>query len=353
MLWGGGIEMLTAYVRQPARRFLLSAAVIIVAGLVAGAASAQSLPTLGTVSFPGPAMSAQPVPIIKGLKLDEKNGWNLDWNIRTTAAAYLNDYYTNVYSALHVSGVNYLAANYNKGAPIRIIGGTLVFPYAVMALADGPVKSIADLKGKSLGSPKASYIHAYVVALLKAAKLDPDKDLKIDNIDILQAAALLERGDYDAALVPAEYAVRLDAQAPGKYKPISFPDKDVAKLLGVDEMYLVFTVHADWLKQNPGKIKGLLATMTEVQKFIDANPAEAQKLLAPRTDNSGGKGTGGANLDAVIFKAMYQDGYYGRKMKWVGIPVKDLKAQLKKEFELYKDIGMIDKVPDDGIFFEE
>ncbi|MBM3511202.1 MAG: ABC transporter substrate-binding protein [Alphaproteobacteria bacterium] len=336
-----------------AGRLALALAAVAAAVVAAGAVAAQSLPTLGSASFPGPSMSSQPIPIIKGLKLDEKNGWNLDWNVRTTAAAYLNDYYTNVYSGLHVSGVNYLAANYNKGTPVRIVGGTLVFPYAVMAKADGPVKSMADLKGKSLGSPKASYIHAYVLAVLKSLKIDPDKEIKIENIDILQSAALLDRGDFDAVVVPAEYAVRLDQQAPGKFKPIAFPDKDVAKMLGVEEMYLVFTVHADWLKANPGKVKGLLTTMAEVQKFIDTNPTEAKRLLAPRTDISGGKGTGGANLDEAIFKAMYQDGYFGRKMKWVGIPIKDLKAQLKKEFELYKEIGMIDKIPDDGIFHEE
>jgi ABC-type nitrate/sulfonate/bicarbonate transport system substrate-binding protein len=339
--------------RSFAGRLVLAAATFAAAAFATGAAFAQALPTLGSVSFPGPSMSAQPIPIIKGMKLDEKNGWNLDWNVRTTAAAYLNDYYTNVYSGLHVSGVNYLAANYNKGTPVRIVGGTLVYPYAVMAKADGPVKSMADLKGKSLGSPKASYIHAYILALLKSLKMDPDKDLKIENVDILQAAALLDRGDYDAVVVSAEFAARLDSQAPGKFKPIAFPDKDIAKILGVEEMYLVFTVHADWLKANPGKVKGLLATFAEVQKVVETNPDEARKLMAPKTEISGGKATGGANIDDFIFKAMYQDGFHGRKMKWVGIPIKDLKTQLKKEFELYKEIGMIDKIPDDGIFHEE
>lgn len=40
-------------------------------------------------------------------------------------------------------------------------------------------------------------------------------------------------------------------------------------------------------------------------------------------------------------------------MRWYGIPVQDIKAQLKKEFELYKEIGFIKEIPDDGIFHIE
>ena len=110
--------------------------------LVAPGASADTM--LDTVSFPGPSMSAHPVPIIHAKKLDEKYGSKHDWNIRTTAAAYLNDFYTNVYNGLHVSGVSYLAANYNKGTPIRIIGGVLEFPYPVMTRADSGINTIQE-----------------------------------------------------------------------------------------------------------------------------------------------------------------------------------------------------------------
>ena len=50
-----------------------------------------------------------------------------------------------------------------------------------------------------------------------------------------------------------------------------------------------------------------------------------------------------------MFEKMYRDGFFGRKIRWLGIPVAEVKEQLKKEFELYKDVGMIDKIPDDGI----
>ena len=230
---------------------------------------------LGTPSFPGPSMSAHPLPIIHANKLDEKNGWKHEWNVRTSAAAYLNDFYTNVYGALHVSGVNYIAKNYNKGTPIRIIGASMVFPYPVMVRKDGGINSIADLKGKSMGVPKGSYIFAYLTAVLKHHGIDPEKDIKLQNVPIIQALQLFDRGDFDAVLVSPSPAVKLVDKAPGKYKVLFYPDDEVAKMLGVKNMYLIFVAHNDWLEANPGMAPKLLATMNDVQSFIDGNPDKA------------------------------------------------------------------------------
>ena len=334
------------------RRLLMTALLLGAATtLVVAPALAQS--KLGTPSFPGPSMSAHPLPIIQSQGLDKKNGWKHEWNVRTSAAAYLNDFYTNVYGALHVSGVNYIAKNYNKGTPIRIIGASLVFPYPVMVREGGGINSIADLKGKTMGVPKGSYIFAYLTAVLKHHGIDPEKDIKLQNVPIIQALQLFDRGDFDAVLVSPSPAVKLVDKAPGKYKVLFFPDDEVAKMLGVKNMYLIFVAHKDWLEANPGMSSKLLATMNDVQSFIDGNPAKAQEILAPKTQITSGMGSGGASMEPLMFAKMYRDGFFGRKMRWLGIPVKDVKEQLKKEFQLYKDVGMIDKIPDDGIFWSE
>ena len=193
----------------------------VVATLTAGALAALTAaptaaqPTLGTPSFPGPSMSAHPLPIIQSQKLDERHGWKHEWNVRTSAAAYLNDFYTNVYGGLHTSGVNYIAKNYNKGTPIRIIGASMVFPYPVMVREGGGIETIADLKGKTMGVPKGSYIYAYLTAVLKHHGIDPDNDVKLENVPIIQALQLFDRGDFDAVLVsPSPASTRKRATRP-------------------------------------------------------------------------------------------------------------------------------------------
>ena len=335
-----------------ARHMLVAAAVV---GATAAFATTSVLAQtkLGTPSFPGPSMSAHPLPIIHANKLDEKNGWKHEWNVRTSAAAYLNDFYTNVYGGLHVSGVNYIAKNYNKGTPIRIIGASMIFPYPVMVREGGGINSIADLRGKTMGVPKGSYIYAYLNAVLKHHGIDPEKDIKLENVPIIQALQLFDRGDYDAVLVSPSPAVKLVNEAPGKYKVLFFPDDELAKILGVKNMHLIFVAHKDWLEANPGMAPKLLATMNDVQSYIDDNPAQAQEILSPKTKITSGMGSGGASMSPLMFEKMYRDGFFGRKIRWLGIPVSDVKEQLKKEFQLYKDVGMIDKIPDDGIFWSE
>ena len=335
-------------------RRLTAGALGAAAGLVfaAGAAEAQA-PTAGLSSFPGPSISAHPMAIIKAQKLDEKNGWNLDWQIRTTFTPWVNDYLSGAYHGLHFSGINYLVTNYNKGAPIRIVGASATYPWPLIVKANAGVNSLKDLKGKKVGVPKASYIWAYLRAIMVRDGLDPEKDLKVDNIDILQAIQLVERGDFDAAMPLLEHTIALEKNQPGAYKVLMFPDQEVAKMLGRERMYQVLTMRADWRAANKGGGAKVLKTLAEAQTFVDKDVPAAIKVLEPKTAVSGGQGSGGAALEPYIIEAMYKNGFHGRKMSWYGIPAKDLLVQLKAEMKLYLDAGMIDKLPDDGIFHIE
>ena len=315
-------------------------------------ASAQS-PTAGLSSFPGPSISAHPMAIIKAQKLDEKNGWALDWQIRTTFTPWVNDFLSGAYQGLHFAGINYLVTNYNNGAPIRIVGASAAYPWPLIVKTSAGINSLKDLKGKRVGVPKASYVWAYLRAVMVRDGLDPEKDLKVDNVDILQAIQLVERGDFDAAMPLLEHTIALEKNQPGVYKILMFPDQEVAKMLGRDRMYQVLTMRADWLAANKGGGAKVLKTLADAQAFVTSDIAAAVKVLEPKTVVSGGAGSGGAALEPYIIETMYKAGFHGRTMSWYGIPAKDILAQLKAELKLYLDAGMIDKLPDDSIFHIE
>ena len=90
---------------------LLRHGIILATAVIFAAVASQ--PTLaagkaGLGSFPGPSISSHPLAVIKAVGLDKENGWELEWHVRTTAAAWANDYYTGVYHGLNFSGINYL-----------------------------------------------------------------------------------------------------------------------------------------------------------------------------------------------------------------------------------------------------
>ena len=307
----------------------------------------------GLSSFPGPSISSHSLAVIKAAGLDKKNGWELEWHVRTTAAAWANDFYTGVYQGLNFAGINYLVTQYNKGTPIRIVGGSASYPWPLMVRADSGINSVKDLRGKVVGLTPASYNWAYMYAIFRDAGMDMNKDVKIAKANIIQAASLFDRGEYDAAMPLLSQAVILNNKAPGKYKVLLWPDTEVARILGRDSMYQVLTMREDWLKANPGGGAAVLKSIADAQRLLESDINLAIKLLGPKTVISSGTASGGSNLPDYVVRAMYEKGFFGRTMKWHGIPAKDLKSVLLEEMKLYKEAGLIKKVANEGIFWTE
>jgi ABC-type nitrate/sulfonate/bicarbonate transport system substrate-binding protein len=307
----------------------------------------ETRPTAGLCS----SISAHPMAIIKGKNFDAQNSWILNWEIRTTLAAWVNDFYTGAYEGIHFAGANYLATAYNKGTPIQIVGASASYPWPLLVRADQGINTVKDLKGKTIGIPKTSYIYAYLYAVFQQAGMNLESDTKVGNLDILQAPHLLERGDYDAAPILIEHAITLERDAPGRFKVLLYPHIEVAKLLGRPTMYQFLAMQRPWLDKNRGGAEAILKTFEQVQKFIDQDIEAAAAILAPKTEVSNGRGSGGAALPDFVVKTMYKEGFFGGKMKWYGIPAKDIKTEIWKELELYKQTGLVEEIPNDQFVY--
>ncbi len=334
---------------------IIKTMVVLVAAVAMASLAPQSVagPKAGLSSFPGPSISSHVLAVIKAAGLDTKNGWELEWHVRTTAAAWANDYYTGVYEGLNFSGINYLVTQYNKGTPIRIVGGSAAYPWPLMVRTDSGIDSVKDLRGKVVGLSPASYSWAYMYAIFREAGLDMDKDVKIIKANIIQAVNLLERGEYDATMPLLSQAIILDNKAPGKFKVLLWPDTEVARILGRDRMYQVLTMRADWLEANPGGGAAVLKTLADAQAVLSSDIDQAVKLLGPKTVISGGTASGGSNLPDYVVRAMYEKGFFGRKMEWFGIPASELKNVWLEEMKLYRDAELITELPNDGLFWTE
>jgi ABC-type nitrate/sulfonate/bicarbonate transport system substrate-binding protein len=116
-------------------------------------------------------------------------------------------------------------------------------------------------------------------------------------------------------------------------------------------MYQFLVMRRPWLEANEGGAKAILRTFTQVQRFIDEDISAAATILGPKTEVSNARGSGGASLPEFVVKRMYQDGFFGAKMRWYGIPAKELKTEIWKELELYKEAGLIEQVPDEKFVF--
>lgn len=86
-----------------------------------------------------------------------------------------------------------------EGLPLARIGTLIATPLnCVVALADGPVKTLADLKGRKVGFSVGGFEDAVLARMLKEAGLSLD-DVELVNVNFSLSPALLS-GQVDAVI---------------------------------------------------------------------------------------------------------------------------------------------------------
>jgi NitT/TauT family transport system substrate-binding protein len=150
-------------------------------------------------------------------------------------------------------------------------------PFALLVKADSPIKTIADIAGKKLGSPAGGAAIKLFPMLAKKNNLDPAKVEIVNMAPNLQEQMLI-RGDVDiSALFTATSYMNLVAikQDPDKdFRWIYYADG------GLDLYSNGVMVSQKLAKEKPEAVKGLVRAINKAMKDCLANPDAAIELLA-------------------------------------------------------------------------
>lgn len=222
----------------------------------------------------------------------------------------------------------------SRGEAVRIIsgatsGGALL---VVKASINGP----ADLKGAKIASPQRGGTQD--VALrhwLKdnglTADLQGGGDLSILPQENAQSLETFRSGDIDGAWVPEPWATRLVQEGGGKVlvdESSLWPDGRFVTT------HLI--VRTKFLEDHPDAVRRLVQAQVKVNDFVNANPAEAQKLV-----NAGiARITGKPLADSVIPAAW-------ANLEFTNDP---LAASLRESAVHAEAVGLLDKVDLEGIY---
>jgi NitT/TauT family transport system substrate-binding protein len=150
-------------------------------------------------------------------------------------------------------------------------------PFALLVKADSPIKTIADIAGRKLGSPAGGASIKLFPMLAKKNKLDATKVEIVNMAPNLQEQMLI-RGDVDisALFTATSYmnlvALKLD------------PDKDFRWIYysdgGLDLYSNGVMVSQKLAREKPEAVKGLVRAINKAIKDCLANPDAAIELLA-------------------------------------------------------------------------
>jgi putative hydroxymethylpyrimidine transport system substrate-binding protein len=166
----------------------------------------------------------------------------------------------------------------NEGLPLVRFGTLIETPLnCLIVLKDGPIKSLADLKGKKVGYSVASFQQAYLDAILGSVGLST-KDVTLVNVNFDLVTALAA-GQVDAAIDGYRNVEMVQLAQLGKPGVAFYPEEHGVP--AYDELIYETSVK---LKDDP-RLPRFLAAVEEATIFITNHPDEALAMfLKSHTD---------------------------------------------------------------------
>lgn len=173
----------------------------------------------------------------------------------------------NMYKASKSDNYDSLLISFD-GKGINGLNQSLVIP------KNSNIKSLYDLKGKSISTPIGSSAHYMLMKLLE--KYELYNDVEIVHQDVAMASQLLSNNMIDAFSIWEPY-------------PSSLIDKGIAKeIVSGEESEIDYIagviVNKKLYEENEELLNILVSSLDEAHKFIKNNPKEAAKIFAEESD---------------------------------------------------------------------
>lgn len=150
---------------------------------------------------------------------------------------------------------------------------------AIMVPPDSPIRTLGDLKGKTLGIAGGPLDKSWLLIVAYALRT-ADIDLRTETRQVFGAPPLLSekalQGEIDAVLNYWHYAARLEAAG---FKELIGLEDVVEELGAKGEVSMVgFAFSEDWAVENPEAVDGLLQAVTEANDLLATSDEAWERL---------------------------------------------------------------------------
>ena len=199
----------------------------------------------------------------------------------------------------------------------------------ILVRPNSEIKSINDLKGKTLGTYSGPSQKVYALIVLKQNGLDEPKDVRLVQVSSSSQIQGLFGGAYDALFTVETYG---STAIENGAKVI---DRGVRTKYISDPFWLGSAViRSELIKENPEIVDRVLKVFSKAVDYINKNDKEVRFILSKRTNTS----------NQVAEKcALYT---------WVPYPDNKDYSQIQAHINLLKNEGLIEKTVDVKNIFE-
>ncbi|MGY2047877.1 aliphatic sulfonate ABC transporter substrate-binding protein [Methylobacterium sp. JK268] len=252
--------------RNPARRSILGG----LAGVVAAPALVRAAPVIRFAY----QRSSTLLTILKTDGTLERRlagqGFGVSWHLFNSVIEPMNagstDFHADVADAVPIF-------TQAAGAPLTFYAKEDPSPAAeaIIVHADSPIRTVADLKGRTVGFQRGSGCHFILTAALKRAGLTP-ADITAAPLNAPDGAAAFERRSLDAWVIWDPFLAI--AQAKGEVRVI-------ADATGFSSYNRYYTVQTSFAQAHPEVVGVVYEALAEAGRWVKGNPQEAAARLSP------------------------------------------------------------------------
>jgi ABC-type nitrate/sulfonate/bicarbonate transport system substrate-binding protein len=261
-----------------ARRRLLSACAVLLAAIVLVAPLAAQEPVkirIGNLGFPSHA--AMILGVLKDKGFDKKNGVDMEVKVYGAVGAYYG-----ATASGETDGVGGGPLVFQKmrleGVPIKMVAA-MVDMTSMSVIAKNPaIKSIADLKGKTIAADMASSEYTVLTLYGKHKGVNFGTDVLVVQAGppLVRTQLLADRVDAGMTWEPTLTMTMRDNPA---YRVIVNGKQAWREMTGKDGWLLALGLREDWIAKNAAGLPKVIAALDEAARFMKSNPDECDRIL--------------------------------------------------------------------------
>jgi NitT/TauT family transport system substrate-binding protein len=264
---------------KPTQTLILACFALLLGAVASvGPAVGQQLTKFKMARLAFPSMSSMMLDVLKERGIDKKNGIDLE----TASQSAVPVYYASVPSGeadAVAGGPHVFQKMMLEGVPIQIVATWAPLNILSVITADPAIKSITDLKGKSIAAALGSSEYQITAIYARKQGVVLGQDVTVVQASPPLARTQLQAGRVDAAMLwePTTTEALRDNRA---YRVIMSGDqawKGIANARGWD---LVLAMRQDTIKHDPALVPRLIRMFQDTQQYMHDNLDDADAILA-------------------------------------------------------------------------
>jgi ABC-type nitrate/sulfonate/bicarbonate transport system substrate-binding protein len=280
-------------------------------------------------------MSSMMLDVVAERGIDKKHGIELEMISQNAVPVYYASI-ANGDAELIVGGPHVFQKMILEGVPIKVIATWAPLDILAVITADPAIKSLADLKGRSLAAAVGSSEYQITAIYGRKLGLNFGTDVTVVTAAPPLARAQLEAKRVDAAML-WEPTTTLALRDNPSFRVIMTGDaawKAIANVRGWD---LVLAARDDFLKRDAALVPRLIAMFQDAQKYMKDNLDDADSILT-RT----------IKLPNGIFKSAVQSGRLVFDVLPAGGAERDV---IWGMFKVAVETGYLPQMPSEGAIY--